>query len=128
VFANNKLSDETMNTILLAAAGFALDWAHSQRAMWVSAAGGTANVLAGEISRFTGSSYEEAHNALDVAGGPDWYDELPAHSNPFVQNDWTDARGLGKAMARRFDLSAANAAIPLPYEDRDVLTPRKWEA
>jgi hypothetical protein len=52
---------------------------------WVSAAGGTANVVAGEISRATGVSYEEAHRILDAIGkeqvSEDWYQHL-ADINP----------------------------------------------
>ena len=49
---------------------------------WVSAGGGTRNVAAGIISRYTGCSYEEAHAALDAAGGPGWYADL-AYSQPY---------------------------------------------
>jgi len=44
---------------------------------WVSAGGGTANVVAGIIARATGASFEEAHRAMDLTGceawGEDWY-------------------------------------------------------
>lgn len=36
---------------------------------WVSAGGGTANVVAGEISRATGASFDEAMAALNETGG-----------------------------------------------------------
>ena len=111
----------TDNSLLLTAATFVLDLCYSQKAMWVSAAGGTANVLAGELSRFTGASFDAAHAALDMAGGPDWYEMLPAHFNPFDYTDWTDAKGVGKALSRRFN----TANIPLAFEDMDILPPTR---
>lgn len=60
---------------------------------WVSAAGGTANVVAGVISSATGVSYEDAHHALDVMGveliGDCWYEQL-ADMQPFGWNEWHD--------------------------------------
>jgi len=45
---------------------------------WVSASGGTANVVAGVISRETGVSFQDAHNALDDIGGEGWYEDMAA--------------------------------------------------
>jgi hypothetical protein len=56
---------------------------------WISAAGGTANVVAGEIARATGASFDEAHHALDVTGGEDWYSDL-AHAQPWAIDAWHD--------------------------------------
>ena len=57
---------------------------------WVSAAGGTANVVAGVISRATGVSFEDAHRALDAtASSEDWYEELAA-AQPWSIDAWHD--------------------------------------
>lgn len=72
--------------------------------LWVSAAGGTANVVAGEISRATGVSFEEAHQLLDITGGENWYEEL-AYQQPWPINHipeeprW-DARVIARAACR----------------------------
>jgi hypothetical protein len=78
-----------MNTsALIAAARFhslaACAAAHG--GFWVSAGGGTANVVAGEIARVTGVTFEDAHHALDITGreawGDDWYGAIAA-AQPF---------------------------------------------
>jgi len=56
---------------------------------WVSASGGTANVAAGVLSRRLGISFEEAHEGLDRAGGPGWYERL-ARSQPYPYGDIPD--------------------------------------
>ena len=52
---------------------------------WVSAAGGTANVVAGEIAIAAQISYDEAHLCLDRAaelmGIDDWYGDLYYYHN-----------------------------------------------
>jgi len=75
---------------------------------WVSAGGGTANVVAGTIARATGVSFEAAHDALDTQGnailGEDWYGALAA-SQPYRMEDayeasrW-DARTVAWAAVR----------------------------
>jgi len=71
---------------------------------WVSAGGGTANVVAGEISRATGVTFEDAHIALDVTGGPDWYADM-AQAQPWPMGippefiRW-DARLIARAAIR----------------------------
>lgn len=72
--------------------------------MWVSAAGGTANGVAGTISRLTGVSYPDAHRALDLAGqrwaGVDWYTVM-AEIQPFRWQDYNDeARFDARLIAR----------------------------
>ena len=78
---------------------------------WVSASGGTANVVAGEISRSTGSSYEEAHQALDATGPLAWGEELwyaeMAYAQPWAFDAYHeetpgrwDARTIAKAACR----------------------------
>lgn len=49
---------------------------------WVSAGGGTANVVANEICKKTGVSFEQGLKVLDLTGGKDWYMEL-AMSQPW---------------------------------------------
>ncbi len=78
---------------------------------YVSAGGGTANVVAGEIARCTNSTYGHAHAALDAAGrnalGDDWYCQLAA-AQPWPQFDmeaaatarW-DARTIARAACRK---------------------------
>ena len=51
--------------------------------MWISAAGGTANVIAGVIARAVGVSFEEAYHALDASGGANWYADL-AYQQPWA--------------------------------------------
>ena len=61
---------------------------------WVSASGGTANVVARLISRATGVEFEEAHRALCTMGihiyGECWYQHL-ADSQPFGWDEWHDS-------------------------------------
>ena len=79
-----------MNTnALIAAARFhaLARTAAANGGFWVSAGGGTANVVAGEIARATGASFEEAHRALSVTGREawgdgDWYCRMAA-AQPF---------------------------------------------
>ena len=83
------------------------DTASKNGGMWVSAGGGTANVVAGVISRSTGVSFDDAHHALNVMGGDDWYADL-AHSQPHRWDDldaasdarW-DAATVAKAACRK---------------------------
>ena len=57
---------------------------------WVSAGGGTANVVAGEIARATGATYAQAHRALDItAQDEDWYSSL-AQAQPWPTDTWHD--------------------------------------
>lgn len=83
---------------------------------WVSAAGGTANVVAGEIARATGVSFEDAHRALDATaevawGDHDWYNAMaaaqpwPVATIPFddERDEWYcrwDARTIARAACR----------------------------
>ncbi|MBE0469577.1 MAG: hypothetical protein IBX55_08755 [Methyloprofundus sp.] len=100
-----------MNTqsLIAAAKFFSLaETAAKNGGFWVSAAGGTANAVAGVISRATGVTYEEGHHALDVMGrevfGADWYQYL-ADIQPFRADDcdvparW-DARIVARAACR----------------------------
>ena len=76
---------------------------------WVSASGGTANVVAGEIARHTGETFEAAWTALDIVGRelyPDgWYDQL-FFSQPFgwdmdaAENARWDAALIARAACR----------------------------
>jgi hypothetical protein len=58
---------------------------------WVSAAGGTANVVAGVIASRCGIPVEDARRILDEAGrewaGRDWYAVL-ANLQPFQWDGW----------------------------------------
>lgn len=84
---------------------------------WVSAGGGTANVVAGVIARATGVSFEEALRLLDEAGkewagriiledvGPEWADH-PRMGWYEVMATWAsgerfDARTIARAACRR---------------------------
>ncbi len=104
-----------MNTnALIAAARFhaLAGTAAANGGFWVSAGGGTANVVAGEIARATGAAFDEALHALDVTGGEDWYSDL-AYAQPWGWNDmdaaetarW-DARIIAKAACRPVRVSA----------------------
>ena len=86
---------------------------------WVSAGGGTANVVAGEIARATGASFEEAHRALDVtsASGRSWYEDMaaaqpwPITTIPFddERGEWYcrwDARTIARAACRPVRVAA----------------------
>ena len=71
---------------------------------WVSAAGGTANVVAGCLARHFGISYEDAHLILDEVGrewaGQDWYATL-AYIQPFPWDaGWCDDVPPGRFDAR----------------------------
>jgi hypothetical protein len=100
------------NAFIAAAHFFSLaETAAANGGFWVSAAGGTANVVAGVISRATGVSYKDAHHALDVMGrevfGDCWYQQL-ADIQPFRWDDWHDdvpgrwdARTIARAACRR---------------------------
>ena len=84
-------------TLIAAARFFSLaETAAANGGFWVSAAGGTANVVAGVISSATGVSYEDAHHALDVMGrevlGDNWYQQL-AEAQPWPMNDLDSADG-----------------------------------
>ena len=86
-----------MNALLVAARFFSLaEKAAANGGFWVSAAGGTANVVAGEIARATGVSFDEAHHAIDVIGrehlGEDWYSVL-ADLQPWRWDDLDSAEG-----------------------------------
>lgn len=61
---------------------------------WVSAGGGTANVVAGEIARATGVSFEEALRLLEEAG-QEWADHLCL--------DWYEVLGTVASSGDRFD-------------------------
>ena len=98
----------TMTAALIAAARFHALAATAARngGFWVSAAGGTANVVAGEIARATGASYEDAHRALDVTAGEGWYYAL-ACAQPWPMGAWHDdvpgrwdARTIARAACR----------------------------
>ena len=80
---------------------------------WVSAGGGTANVVAGEIARATGVSFEEAHRALDAtAETADWYANM-AYAQPWAVDAWHDdvpgrwdARTIARAACRPVRVAA----------------------
>lgn len=85
---------------------------------WVSAGGGTANVVAGCFARHFGISYEEAHKVLHAAGrewaerviledvGPEWanhirmgwYEVMATLASP---GERFDARTIARAACRR---------------------------
>ena len=98
------------NTFVAVARFFSLaECAARNGGFWVSAAGGTANIVAGEISRATACSYSQAHEALDCIGkelhGEDWYACLadmqpwPALNPPEDGGRW-DARTIARAACR----------------------------
>lgn len=98
-----------MNTnALIAAARFhaLAATAAANGGFWVSASGGTANVVAGEIARATGASFDEARHALDVTGEENWYFNL-ACAQPWALDAWHDdtpgrwdARTIARAASR----------------------------
>ena len=114
-----------MNTnALIAAARFhaLARTAAANGGFWVSAGGGTANVVAGEIARATGASFEEAHRALSVTGREawgdgDWYCRMAA-AQPFgygavpfdhQRDEWYcrwDARTIARAACRPVRVAA----------------------
>lgn len=69
---------------------------------WVSAGGGTANVIAGEIARATGDLFHETHAALEHTGGQDWYSNMyqaqPFNGEP--EGYRFDARTVARAACR----------------------------
>ena len=72
--------------------------------LWVSAGGGTANVIAGELSRAMGCTFAAAHAALDAAGGKDWYGILArdnSWADDFDEYRW-DAKTVVNAALRHF--------------------------
>jgi hypothetical protein len=91
--------------------------AASHGGFWVSAAGGTANVVAGEIARAIGVSFAAAHRALDAVGGSGWYQDLaemqpwPIMEIPYDHDtdQWLcrwDARTIARAAVRPLRQSA----------------------
>lgn len=76
----------------------ALKWAYAGP-LWVSAGGGTANVLAGEIAHFMGCPFIEALKALREVGGQHWYSDLyfAVHVS---DGPCRDARGVGRYLER----------------------------
>jgi len=84
---------------------------------WVSASGGTANVVAGEIARATGVTFEDAHHALDATGGDGWYQAMaeaqpwPVATVPYddERDEWYsrwDARTIARAACRPVRVAA----------------------
>lgn len=73
-------------------------WAN-EGPLWVSAGGGTANVLAGELAHFMGCSFEDALDALREVGGSHWYSDLywTVHTE---EGPCRDARGVGRYLDR----------------------------
>jgi len=105
------------NSLIAAARFFSLaETAAANGGFWVSAAGGTANVVAGEIALATNVTFEDAHRALDIMGkeaiGECWYQHL-AEAQPWRWDDldsseearW-DARTIARAAARPVRLAA----------------------
>jgi hypothetical protein len=94
--------------LLIAAARFhkLAETAQKYGGLWVSAAGGTANVVAGELARLCSCEYQEAHRALDITGGENWYADLAAMQPWAMESEpsprW-DARTIAKAAARFAD-------------------------
>ena len=78
---------------------------------WVSAGGGTANVVAGELARATGATFEDAHRALDILGREvwgteEWYQAMAEYNGwpaPWASDPdemrW-DARTIARAACR----------------------------
>jgi len=84
-----------------------LEVASKNGGLWVSAAGGTANVLAGELAKKLNCAYLDAHRYLNITGGQEWYREL-AYAQPWRWDDMDaavearfDARTIAKAALRR---------------------------
>lgn len=91
------------NTNTLAAAILGWAFALPAHTMWVSAGGGTANVLAGALARHLGISFDAAHAALNAAGGPDWYGALyTRHHLADLDGQTADAAGVAKFLKRNF--------------------------
>lgn len=71
---------------------------------WVSAGGGTANVIAGQIAQATGETFDQCLQALECASeyGPDWYAWL-GQIQPFDGDPDSyrfDARTIARAACR----------------------------
>ena len=86
---------------------------------WVSAAGGTANVVAGVIASRCGISFEDARQILEDAGrewaGDDWYTIL-LNIQPFRWDGWDpwDSWDVWNEMPGRWDVrTVAKAACRL---------------
>ena len=86
---------------------------------WVSASGGTANVVAGEIARRCGIQFEDARQILEDAGrewaGDDWYTIL-LNIQPFRWDGWDpwDSWDVWNEMPGRWDVrTVAKAACRL---------------
>lgn len=78
----------------------ALMWVASYHGgVWISAGGGTANVIAGEIAAASGVTYERAHALLDIWGEHKWY-HLFNVANRGWESPRFDARTIAKAAAR----------------------------
>ena len=95
-------------------------WALAKKAsedggFWVSAAGGTANVIAGTFSRRLDVEYERVHSALDQILGEDWYETMawwqpwPIDSIPYDQEDGWRCKHDAAALAE----AAINAALAM---------------
>ena len=105
------------NSLIAAARFFSLaETAAANGGFWVSAAGGTADVVAGEIARATDVTFEDAHRALDIMGkevmGDCWYQQL-AEAQPWRWDDLDSAEGarwcartIARAAARPVRLAA----------------------
>jgi hypothetical protein len=81
--------------------------------LFVSAGGGTANVAAATIARATCSTFEDASRALDLTGGPGWYNDLAAAQPwPFghVPYDHEEDRWLSRWSVRTIARAAARPA------------------
>jgi len=75
-------------------------WAATENGgIFISAGGGTANVLAEGISRHCGVTFEEAHHLLNEYGERDWY-ALFYNKNRAWEVHRFDARTLTKAAAQ----------------------------
>jgi hypothetical protein len=89
-----------------AARFFALaECAASHGGFWVSAAGGTANAVAGELCRRCGVSFADALEVLDKAGkeflGEGWYVALADIQPPVCDFEYRfDARTVARAACR----------------------------
>jgi hypothetical protein len=82
-----------------------LEVASKNGGIWVSVSRGTANVLAGELSKKLNCGFLEAHRYLDITGGNSWYEKL-ARLQPWPYLD------MDAAMNARFDAKTiAKAAL-----------------
>ena len=93
-----------LSQTLLNATQFVLDWAKAVP-LSVSTAGGTGNVLAGELSRFCGISYKSAHKLLVFVDGPYWYEDLYWYHTVGSNNNLADPRGVAVALKRATTVS-----------------------